>query len=588
MAYANENIVSKYTEDIVTGQIPANEYQIKGVARYLKDLKNKDYDFNPRDAEFVIHIIENTLIHAQGELLDGTPLQGKPFLLEPFHKYIIYSLLGFKHKGTDMRRYKEAFIFIPRKNIKTSFAAGLAWGIGILERQSGSKVYIVGSVLKQALESFNFLKHSVKRMGSDTQQFRIIDNNNEHSISRSFEDGTFNFEALASNPDRQDSLNCNIAIADEIHAYKSAKQYNVIKEAMKAYTNKLMIGITTAGDNMNTFCYNRLVYCKKILDGTVKDEQYFVFIAEADEDEDGSIDYTSPMVQAQANPAYGVSIRPEDILNDSNQAMNDPQQRKDFFAKSLNVYTSSVKSYFNLDEFRRSDDLYNFGYEKPMIVRNFESVNYKELAELDIEWFGGADLSKRFDLTAVALYGILNEGEKDEVAIMITHGWYPRTRATYLAEDLNIPYQGWQDSGWLSFVNGDVIEFDDVVKWFMTMKEHGMNIKKIGYDKYIAKEFAEELEKQDFEVQVVDQRYWNKSRGFREIELQVKREQFYYLHSEAYEYNVENVKAMEDPEERVRFEKTSETQKIDYFDAGVAAVCTYLDEKESDTPTWGY
>ncbi|MBC8932369.1 terminase large subunit, partial [Escherichia coli] len=72
-------------------------------------------------------------------------------------------------------------------------------------------------------------------------------------------------------PDRQDSLNCNVGIADELHAYKTPKQYNIIKEAMKAYTNKLMIGITTAGDNMSSFCYQRLQYCRKILDDTVKD-----------------------------------------------------------------------------------------------------------------------------------------------------------------------------------------------------------------------------------------------------------------------------------------------------------------------------
>lgn len=583
MSYANQNLIKNYCKDILSGKLPANKYQIKGVERYLRDLKNEEYDFRPRDAEFVIGLIENTIVHAQGERLDGSPLQGEPFLLEPFHKYMIYNLLGFYKKGTNIRRYNEAFIYIPRKNIKTSFAAGLAWALGILERQSGSKIYIVASVLKQALESFNFLKNSVKRMGSDAEKFKIIDNNNEHSISREFGDGSFFFQALASNPDKQDSLNCNAAIADELHAYKNAKQYNVIKESMKAYTNKLMIGITTAGDNMNSFCYNRLIYCKKILDQTVTDETYFVFIAEADADENGIIDYTNPLVHAQANPAYGVSIRPGDIQNDSNQALNDPQQRKDFFAKSLNVYTSSVKAYFNLDEFRKSDSLYDYGFENPIIIRDEETVNFQELADLNIKWFGGADLSKRHDLTATALYGVYRNEEDKEISIMIQHAWYPRTRATYLQDDLGIPYQSWEDTGWLSFVNGDVIEFDDVVKWFMNFKDLGFDIKTIGYDPNMATEFAQELEKHDFNVKPIGQQYWNKSKGFREIELQVKRKQFYYLHSESWEYVIENVKAMEDPEERVRFEKTSENQKIDMFDAGVAAACTYLDDKLDDT-----
>ena len=82
--------------------------------------------------------------------------------------------------------------------------------------------------------------------------------------------GSLYIEAMAANPDRQDSFGCNICIADEIHAYKKAAQYNRFKEAMKAYTNKLMIGITTAGDNVNTFCYGRLQYAEKVLDGTIK------------------------------------------------------------------------------------------------------------------------------------------------------------------------------------------------------------------------------------------------------------------------------------------------------------------------------
>ena len=126
----------------------------------------------------------------------------------------------------------------------------------------------MAAALKQALESFNFINFNLEMMG-EKENFRVIDNNQEHSISGAIGKGALFIQALAANPDRQDSLNCNIAIADEIHAYKTAKQYNIIKEAMKAYTNKLMIGITTAGDNMNSFCYKRLEYCKKILDKTV-------------------------------------------------------------------------------------------------------------------------------------------------------------------------------------------------------------------------------------------------------------------------------------------------------------------------------
>jgi phage terminase large subunit-like protein len=97
------------------------------------------------DPNIVITLMESTLVHSQGEDLEGNPLRGKPFKLEPFQIFIIVNLLGFYYKGTNERRFKEAFIMLGRKNGKTSFIAGLAWAVSILQRKSGSKCYIVAN-----------------------------------------------------------------------------------------------------------------------------------------------------------------------------------------------------------------------------------------------------------------------------------------------------------------------------------------------------------------------------------------------------------------------------------------------------------
>ncbi len=534
----------------------------------LRDLENPEYDFNPKDAEFVIEIIEKTFVHAQGETLDGTPLRGMPFLLEPFHKYQVYNLLGFYHKGTKIRRFKEAFIYIPRKNIKTSFAAALAWALGLLHRKSGSKVYITSAALKQSLESFNFINFNLGQMG-EKENFRVIDNNQEHSISGELEDGSIYIQALAANPDKQDSLNCNIGIADELHAYKTPKQYNIIKEAMKAYTNKLMIGITTAGDNMTSFCYQRLQYCKKILDGTVKDEAYFVFIAKADEDEKGNVDYTNPIEHQKANPAYGVSIRPDDMLNDSLQAQNDPQQRKDFLAKSLNIYTSSIRAYFNVDEFKSSDKKYNWTIE--------------ELLKLNINWFAGADLSKMHDLTAAALYG-----NYQGVDIVIPHAWFPIVAAAQKAEEDNIPLFGWQDDGWLTMCNTPTVNYSDIVNWFVQMKQKGFKIKQVGFDRKFGREFFLEMKKKGFAIVDQPQYFYKKSEGFRRIEKQTKDGKFYYLHSQAFEYCVQNVAGIEKTDDMIQYEKVMPNQRIDIFDAAVFGAIRMLENLDSSVSasTW--
>ena len=233
--YPNFGAVRQYVDDILGGRKVACKELIQACERFERDLQDPRWEFRPADAEFVIRIIEKTFVHQQGERLDGTPLRGQPFLLEPFHKFIVYNLLGFFKAGTKERRFKEALIYIPRKNIKTSFAAALSWGLALLNRRSGSKVYIVAAALKQSLESFNFINFNLEQTG-EKDNFRVIDNNQEHSIQGDLGDGSIFIQALAANPDRQDSLNCNIAIADEIHAYKTPKQYNIIKQAMKAYT----------------------------------------------------------------------------------------------------------------------------------------------------------------------------------------------------------------------------------------------------------------------------------------------------------------------------------------------------------------
>ncbi len=557
-------IVLDYAKGIVNGTIVANIDRVLACQRFLDDLKDDRWEFRSEKAESVITIIEHTFVHIKG------PAKGKSYLLEPWQMFIIYNIVGFYIVGTNERRFKEAFIFLPRKNSKTFFASALGWALSLLERNYYSVLYIIATKLDRALEAFHNIRENIEYMG-EKSKFKILNNNAEHSISRSFlneageKTGAIHIQALASDAERADGLNANIIILDEIHAYKNENEYYVYKQAMKAYTNKLLIGITTAGKNINGFCYHQLQYCKEILAGVKTNDEYFIFICMADNPDD----YTNPIEHEKANPNYRVTIRPKDIENEALQAQDNPISRNEFLNKSLNIYTNAMDTYFNIFEVQESDEQYDWTLE--------------ELAKLPINWYGGADLSKLHDLTGVSLHG-----RYKGIDIAITHAFMPVVAAQIKAQEDRIPFFEWKEKGWLTLCNDEVINYDDVVKWFVNMKKLGFHIKWTGYDRRYSREFIAKMKWAGLKTRDQAQRYVEKTEAFREIEKQIKLKKFYYLHNKAYEYCIGNVKAVEDNDEFVKYQKIAEKQRIDLFDADIIACKQMLiaEERSKNAKMW--
>lgn len=590
MPAPHEKIVMGYAETAAISPRACLDVQA-ACKRFLADLQDSRWDFRTDMAESIIEIIETLFCHQQGEDLSGRPMRGKPLILEPFQLFIIYNLCGFFLPGTDIRRYQEAMWMLARKNGKTPFATAFCWAMGLWYSKSFSKIKTVAGSMKQNMEGFGFLSYNLHRLGLTVIEdaahgLRVLDSSLGHSFSGSIWEGQISFEALAYKPDIFDAFNANIVLLDELELYKNAIPYGRLKDATKAYSNKLILAVTTAGDDGTGFCAQRMAYCSKIVRGEITGadaDRIFAFLARADPDpETQEVNYLDPLNWQKANPNWGVTIRPEDMEASALQAMNDPQMRKEFLTRSLNVFVSSFKAWFNIDEFVRSDTRYNFTL--PQLVKLVKS------------WYGGADLSKLHDLTAAAIVGEIPAKAaattewmpKENVLVIIPHCWFPVVAAAEKADKDNIPLFGWKEDGWLDMPNEPSMDPTEPVKQFLAWKKAGFNIRKVGHDRKFARPYYAAMKKARFTVVDQPQLAIAKSEGLRYIEHKAKIGCLYYCHAEPFSYCVQNVRGQEKQDDVVVYDKVSPNARIDVFDASVFATIRMLIDtgKAADLAAW--
>lgn len=546
--------------------------------RFLDDLRDPRFSFRPSLPEFCLDIMEGLMLFMEGDRPDGSPLRGAPLELMPWHVFSTYALLGFRWAESGLLRFVEGGVFSPRKTVKTIWANGLTFALALRHRLSGPKCKAVAGSLRQGMEGFDWLVFNLKALGlvednNPPGKLRLLNSSLGHRISGQIWGGAIDLETLAYKPDLFDAFNASIVYLDELELYRDARPYTRLRDATKAKTNKLILTTFTAGDDGTGFAAQHRDYMERILRHTVTGldaDRMFCFMAEAPKAEDGSVDYLSPAVHRAANPAYGVTIRPEDMMAAALQAEHNPALRKEFLTRSLNVFVSSYKAWFDVEEFRRSDRRYRW--------------TQAEAAKLIRHWYGGADLSVLHDLTAACLAGEVPAAQAstpdwtppEDVLVLLPHCWFPLTAAAEKAHRDKIPLFGWQTDGWLDMPNVDSMDPAEPVKQFKAWRSAGFKIRQVGHDRKFARQYCQAMEASGFRIKDQPQLHVIKSEGFRYIEHKAKIGCLYYFAAEPLEYCVANVRAATDFDEAVKYQKINETSRIDVFDAAVFATCRLL------------
>ena len=581
--------VLRYARDVADDP-GIEELQRLGCRRFLDDLDSGRWDFRPALPEFCLEIMTGLFSFAQGEHLDGSPLRGEPLELMPWHVYATYAICGFYEPGTDLRRFTEADVFAPRKTVKTIWAEALQTSLALWYRKSGVKAKTVAGSLKQGMEGFDWLVYNFKRLGlvadnNPPGKLKLLNSSLGHSIEGEIWNGFIDLETLAFKPELFDSFNAQFVHLDELELYKNAIPYTRLRDGSKAFSNKLILCTFTAGDDGTGFAAMHRDYMERILRGTITGpaaDRTFVLLAQAPEQPDGSIDYLNPAVHRACNPAYGITIRPADMIAAAEQAEHNPSLRKEFFTRSLNRFVSSYKAWFDVEEFRRSDAHYSW--------------TLPQLATLVKAWYGGADLSKLHDLTAACLAGEIpaklaataDWTPPEDVLVLIPHAWFPRVTATEKADRDQIPLFGWRDDGWLDMPETPSMDPSEPVKQFIAWRSQGFHIRRVGHDKKFARPYFTAMRKAGFQIKDQPQLYLQKSEGFRYIEHKAKVGCLYYLHAEPFEYCVQNVRATEKVDDAVQYEKLGENTRIDIFDASVFATVRLLIETDRSSAGAGW
>lgn len=333
-------IAERYVKDMVSGKIPACQWTVKACRRQMDDVeksKSREFPFrfDKEKASRICRFIE-MLPHIKGEWAR----HGSCIELQPWQVFILTTMFGWVRRDTGLRRFRIAYVEVPRKNGKSTFSSGVALYCLCLDAESGAEIYSAATTRDQAKIVWQDAWHMVEKSPGLKKAFGV--STTARAISQI--STASRFQALSAEGNSLDGLNIHCAIVDELHAHRTRKVYDVLETASGARSQPLIWNITTAGSDRSGICYEQRIYLTKVLDGVVGDDTYFGIIYTIDEGDD----WSNPKSWEKSNPNFGVSVFPDDLERLCLKAQKMPSAQNNFLTKRLSVWVNADIALFSI------------------------------------------------------------------------------------------------------------------------------------------------------------------------------------------------------------------------------------------------
>tara|TARA_Y100001963_G_scaffold87816_1_gene121324 strand:- start:310 stop:1854 length:1545 start_codon:yes stop_codon:yes gene_type:complete len=501
------------------------------------------YFFDKEEASKAIGFIETFCTHTKGEL------SGKPLFLEDWQKKIVGDLFGWKDKKTNLRKYRTAYIQVPRKNGKSTLCAAVGLYMLFSDAERGSEIYSAAGDRAQAGIVFNIAKQMILNNNELTKRSKVFRNSITNESKGNF------YQAISSDSKTKMGFNANCVIFDELHVQPNRDLWDTLLTSTGARRQPLCIAITTAGYDRQSICWEIYNYGKQVQDNIIKDDSFYSCIYEANIDDD----IQDEEIWKKVNPNYGISLRKEYMKRESQRAYDIPSYQNTFKRLMLNIWTDSQTAWITPNEWNQC---------KNKIDLN--SLKGKPC-------WAGLDLASTRDISAFVLIF-----KQDENFIVVPYCFIPEDNARKRSETDKVDYISWINQGYIYATSGDVADYNFIKHKIMELGTE-YNIQSIAYDRWNASQLVIDLTNEGLNMSPFGQGFLSMSAPTKEFEKLILGKQLIHDGNPVMSWAINNVAIQEDPAGNLKPNKSKSTEKIDPIVASIMGLGEFMTTEGIDS-----